>query len=213
MRVLVRLVAVVCFLHESASAQLRPHKAEPATAPPDAQTVAPQSAADAEAAAEVERYFRDRLTRVRPGARVIIRAVHATPTTGVVATELRNDWLTYVVRVRSPRLAAQSDAAPLLGSEAVDAAAETFARLEPVSRERIESVLAGFDLKLADIYKAPTAPYYTNGRGLHYSKQERRFLLVARGKRSAATNECFKAAIDVSTGDVLSYVTTACTIE
>ncbi|MEK6372953.1 MAG: hypothetical protein AABO58_09665 [Acidobacteriota bacterium] len=192
----------------------------PEVAPPAAASAARVAAARVAdvsqapvADAEVEEYFRNKVAIAHAGKGVALKAVHRTPAADVVVAEIQNEWLTYAVRVRSSDALADAHNAPAIGSEAVDAAVSSFVRLKPVDRIRLGATLRTFGMTLSDVYAAPTAPYFNNGRGLVFNRRDRRFLLVVRGVRDRSSNTCFKAAIDISTADVLSNASMPCTLE
>lgn len=158
----------------------------------------------------IETYFRGKFEHARPG--VTFKRLHRTPATDVFVAELQNDWLTHTFRVRSSENPQGAGDAPVIGSDMVEAEIKEFGRLKPVEASRLSATLRGLGLALGDVYKPATAPYYNNARGLVFDRKQRRYVVVARGVRDLSANDCFKAAIDVATGDIVSNASVPCVV-
>lgn len=65
---------------------------------------------------------------------------------------------------------------------------------------------------LNDVYKPASGPFFNDTRGLHWDKKSNRYVLVVRGEIDPAANRCFKAAIDIEAGEVISEAETQCKV-
>jgi len=153
---------------------------------------------------DLEAYFSARAAR--------LKAIRATATPGIVDAEIENSWLTY-------HLGMAGDEADALvpgfrpGDTLLDDQLAAFAALSVAPREQMEAKLLRLGVHLSDVYRPASGPYFTNGKGLLWSAKEHRFVLSVRGVDDAAANRCFKAAVDLSNGDVIAKASVACTIE
>jgi hypothetical protein len=204
MRTVLVVVGALCVSACPLFAQQQP---EPAVA---TESVAAVSADSVDVDSKLEKHFRDKFAHARPG--VTFKRLHRTPAEGVVVAELQNDWLTHTFRIRASNDPDGIDA-PAVSAEAVEAAISEFGKLKPVDATRLAATLRGLGTTLAEVYRPATAPYFNNGRGLVFDRKQRRYYLVARGVRDLAANQCFKAAIDVATGDVVSNASVPCAVE
>jgi hypothetical protein len=166
--------------------------------------------------ADLETYLRARLAVPGPEhAEKLTRfkALHPTVTPGVVAVEIENSWLRYHVRIVTAEEPGQQPAAYRRGDSSLDDILTAFAQLALAPRARVEASVRNFGLSLEDVYIPASAPYFNNSKGIVWIQKERRFVLLIRGVDDAASNSCFKAAIDLSTGDVVTRVSVSCLIQ
>ncbi len=141
------------------------------------------------------------------------KALHPTATPGVVAAEIENSWLRYHVRIVTSEEPGQQSAAYRRGDSSLDDILTAFAQLTLAPIARVEATVGSFGLSLDDVYIPASAPYFNNQKGIVWIQKERRFVLLIRGVDDDASNSCFKAAIDLSSGDVVSRVSVPCSIK
>lgn len=161
----------------------------------------------------LEQYFRVKLAAPTSDGSSHFRALRPTPMSAVWAVELENGWVQYHVLVVSG-----DDPMPQLGSYRIgqaqlEAILKTFAAMSVASRERIEAVLKGLGLLFNDVYAPATAPFFNNGRGIVWVPAQQQFVLTARGVVDAKANRCFKAAISLSSGEILTRVDMPCAVK
>lgn len=161
---------------------------------------------------DLESYLHARLAGGGGAQPAVFKALYATATPGVVAAELESSWLRFYVRLTAED-AVEPQTAYQAGDSALDDLVTTFARMSIAPQAQLDAKLARLGVRLEDVYQPATPPYYTNATGVVWSARQHRFVLLVRGVDDAAANRCFKAAIDLSNGDLITRASVPCSIE
>lgn len=85
------------------------------------------------------------------------------------------------------------------------------ARFAPV--QQMEALVrTRYGKSLSEVYQPASGPFYSDAKGLHWDKKGGRYVLVVKGEIDRSANRCFKAAIDVEAGELISETETQCQV-
>lgn len=207
--VAIALLIFGCSVAVAAQEPLSPVGAPEPAAP--AAGRAPQTDA-APADRSIESYIGARLAVPTAAGVTRFKVLSTAATPGVSVVELENGWLRYHVHVGTASVPTRQPRAYQAGQPEIEELLAAFAALSVVPRERIDTTLAQLGLVFENVYAPATPPFFNNGRGVVWLPKFRRFVLSVRGIVDATANRCFKAVVDLETGDLTSRVNMPCSI-